>query len=155
MVIIRGAVAVLACCGMGTGVQAAPTSYLTSPETQALHRPFSDAVEVGGVLYISGQIGAAPGVDHVVTGGLPAETRQVMENIGTVLKRRGLGYDAVFKCTVMIADMTQWAAFNSVYVTYFKPDRLPARSAFGANGLAKGAAVELECWANAAGGPGG
>jgi reactive intermediate/imine deaminase len=154
MGIIKGATAVLVCCGMSTAVSAAPTTYVTSPETQALHRPFSDAVEVGGVLYISGQIGAAPGVDHVVPGGLEAETEQVMENIGAVLKRRGLGYDAVFKCTVMIADMSQWGAFNSVYVTYFKPDRLPARSAFGANGLAKGAAVELECWANAAGGPG-
>jgi reactive intermediate/imine deaminase len=154
MGINKGVAAVVAWCGLAAAVQAAPTTYVTSPETQALHRPFSDAVEVGGVLYISGQIGAAPGVDHVVAGGLEAETRQVMENIGAVLKRRGLGYDAVFKCTVMIADMTQWGAFNSVYATYFKPDRLPARSAFGANGLARGAAVELECWANTKGRPG-
>ena len=148
---IKGAVAMLAGCGLATAAQAAPTTYVTSPETQALHRPFSDAVEVGGVLYISGQIGAAPGEDHVVPGGLEAQTRQVMDNIGAVLKRRGLSYAAVFKCTVMIADMSQWGDFNKVYVTYFKPDRLPARSAFGANGLARGAAVELECWANTAG----
>ena len=152
MRMFKGALAALAGFGGVAAAQAAPTVYQTSPETRALNRPFSDAVEVGGVLYISGQIGAAPGVDHVVAGGLPAETRQVMDNIGAVLKRRGLTYDAVFKCTVMIADMTQWGAFNSVYVSYFKPDRLPARSAFGANGLAKGAAVELECWANTADG---
>ena len=152
MLMIRGAMAALACGGCDATAEAAPTVYQTSPETRALNRPFSAAVEVGGVLYISGQIGAAPGVDHVLAGGLPAETRQVMDNIGAVLKRRGLTYDSVFKCTVMIADMTQWGAFNSVYVTYFKPDRLPARSAFGANGLAKGAAVELECWANTADG---
>ena len=151
MTLIRSALVALAVVGCSGAARAAPTVYLTSPETRALHRPFSDGVEVGGVLYISGQIGAAPGVDHVVTGGLEAETRQVMENIGAVLKRRGLTYDAVFKCTVMIADMNQWGDFNKVYVTYFKPDRLPARSAFGANGLARGAAVELECWANTAG----
>ena len=147
---IKGAAAV-ALAGLATTAQAAPTTYLTSPETQALHRPFSDAVEVGGVLYISGQIGVAPGEDHVVPGGLEAQTRQVMDNIGAVLKRRGLSYDAVFKCTVMIADMSRWDDFNKVYLTYFKPDRLPARSAFGANGLARGAAVELECWATTAG----
>jgi len=148
MLMIRGALAALALGGGVATAEAAPTVYLTSPETRALHRPFSDATEVGGVLYLSGQIGAAPGEDHVVAGGLAAETRQVMDNIGAVLKRRGLTYDSVFKCTVMIADMNQWGAFNSVYVTYFKPDRLPARSAFGANGLAKGRRWELECWAN-------
>lgn len=129
---------------------AAPTQYLTSPETAKLARPFSDATEVGGILYLSGQIGAVPGEDKVVPGGLEAETRQVMANIGAVLKRRGLGYDDLFKCTVMLADMGQWADFNRVYVTYFKPGRFPARSAFGASGLARGAAVELECWANTA-----
>ena len=130
------------------GAQAAPT-YVMSEPNKALHRPFSDAVQVGDVLYISGQIGAEPGVDHVVAGGIEAEARQVMENIGGVLKARGLSFDNVFKCTVMIGDMAKWGDFNKVYVPYFKPDRLPARSAFGANGLAKGAAVEVECWAYA------
>ncbi len=72
-----------------------------------------------------------------------------MENIGAVLKANGLCFDDVFKCMVMIADMAKWGDFNKVYVTYFKPDRLPARSAFGANGLALGAQVELECLAHA------
>ncbi len=130
------------------GAQAQPFFVMSEPN-KALHRPFSDAVQVGDVLYISGQIGAEPGVDHVVTGGIEAEARQVMENICGVLKARGLGFDNVFKCTVMIGDMAKWGDFNKVYVPYFKPDRLPARSAFGANGLAKGAAVEVECWAYA------
>jgi len=129
-------------------VAAAPTQYVTSPGTLALARPFSDATEVGGILYLSGQIGAVPGEDKVVAGGIEAETRQVMANIGAVLKRRGLGYNDLFKCTVMLADMGKWGDFNRVYVTYFKPGRFPSRSAFGANGLARGAAVELECWAN-------
>ncbi len=129
---------------------AGPTVHMTSPESIALNRPFSDATEVGGILYISGQIGAVPGQDKVVAGGIEAETAQVMANIGVILARRGLSHDALFKCTVMLADMKQWDAFNKVYVTYFKPGRFPARSAFGANGLARGAAVELECWANTA-----
>lgn len=129
---------------------AGPTAHLTSPESIALNRPFSDATEVGGVIYISGQIGAVPGQDKVVPGGIEAETRQVMANIGAVLAGRGLSHDSLFKCTVMLADMKQWDAFNKVYVTYFKPGRFPSRSAFGTNGLARGAAVELECWANSA-----
>lgn len=127
---------------------AAPTVHVTSPEAVKLNRPFSDATEVGGVLYLSGQIGVAPGQDKVVDGGLEAETRQVMANIAAVLAKRGLTHDDLFKCTVMLADMKQWDAFNRVYVTYFKPGRFPSRSAFGTNGLARNAVVELECWAN-------
>ncbi|KAB7648876.1 RidA family protein [Polymorphobacter fuscus] len=133
-----------------TPALAAPTVHLTSPESIKLARPFSDATEVGGVLYLSGQIGAVPGEDHVVAGGLEAETRQVMANIGAILARRGLTHDDLFKCTVMLADIRQWDAFNRVYVGYFKPGRFPSRSAMGINGLARGAAVELECWANTA-----
>ena len=129
---------------------AAPTVHITSPESVKLNRPFSDATEVNGVLYLSGQIGAVPGEDHVVAGGLEAETRQVMANIGAILAKRGLTHDDLFKCTAMLADMKQWDAFNRVYVTYFKPGRFPSRSAMGVNGLARGAAVELECWANTA-----
>jgi 2-iminobutanoate/2-iminopropanoate deaminase len=133
-----------------TQATAAPTVHVTSPESVALNRPFSDATEVGGVLYLSGQIGAIPGQDQVVPGGIEAETVQVMANIGAILAKRGLAHDDLFKCTVMLADMKQWDAFNRIYVTYFKPGRFPSRSAFGSNGLARGAAVELECWANTA-----
>lgn len=126
---------------------AAPAVHISSPDSIALNRPFSDATMVGDVLYLSGQIGAVPGQDHVVPGGLEAETRQIMANIGEVLKSQGLSHDDLFKCTVMLADMQQWDAFNRVYVTYFKPGQFPSRSAFGVNGLARNAAVELECWA--------
>ena len=129
---------------------AAPTVHITSPESIKLNRPFSDATEVGGVLYLSGQIGAVPGEDHVVAGGLEVETAQVMANIGAILAKRGLTHDDLFICTVMLADMRQWDAFNKVYVGFFKPGRFPSRSAMGVSGLARGAAVELECWANTA-----
>jgi reactive intermediate/imine deaminase len=109
--------------------------------------PFSEAVQVGDMLYLAGQIGNIPGTMAPVPGGMEAEARQVMDNIGGVLKRRGLGMDSLVKCTAMLADMKDWPAFNKVYATYFKPGRFPARSALGVNGLALGARVEVECWA--------
>jgi reactive intermediate/imine deaminase len=123
--------------------------FCNSPGATAAKLPFSQAVRVGDVLYLSGALGNVPGTRQVVAGGIEAETRQTMENIGTVLKANGLSFDDVFKCTVMLADMAKWEDFNKVYVTYFKPDRLPARSAFGTGGLALGAQVELECMAYA------
>jgi 2-iminobutanoate/2-iminopropanoate deaminase len=122
--------------------------FINSPEAKAIKLPFSQAVRVGDVLYLSGVLGNRPGTLELVPGGMEAEARQTMENIGAVLKENGLSFADVFKCTVMLADMSKWAEFNKVYVSYFDPDRLPARSAFGANGLALGALVELECCAH-------
>lgn len=113
--------------------------------------PFSAGVRVGSLLYLSGQIGTVPGEPaHVVPGGIDAETRQALDNIKRVLDENGSSMDRVVKCTVMMVDMTEWPAMNAVYVTYF-PGKKPARSAFGATGLALGARVEIECWALAAG----
>jgi 2-iminobutanoate/2-iminopropanoate deaminase len=109
--------------------------------------PFSQAVRVGDILYMSGAIGVLPGKMELAPGGIEPEAKQMMENIGDILRANGLTFDDVFKCTAMLADMSKWGAFNKIYVTYFKPEHLPARSALGANGLALGAQVELECWA--------
>jgi 2-iminobutanoate/2-iminopropanoate deaminase len=109
--------------------------------------PFSPAVRVGELLYLSGQIGTAPGdFSAVVPGGIEAETRQALENIRSVLEKNGSSMDRVVKCTVMLADMKDWPAMNGVYATYF-PKAKPARSSFGATGLALGAKVEIECLA--------
>jgi reactive intermediate/imine deaminase len=121
--------------------------FYNSPAATAAKLPFSRAVRVGNVLYMSGAIGVLPGKMELVPGGIEPETKQVMNNIREVLNANGLTFDDVFKCTVMLAHMFNWGAFNKIYVTYFKPERLPARSAFGANGLALDAEVELECWA--------
>ena len=123
--------------------------FYTSGGAKAAGLPFSQAVRVGDVLYLSGALGNVPGKLELVPGGLETEARHTMENIRSVLTANGLSFDDVFKCTVMLADMSDWAAFNKVYLTYFKPDRLPARSAFGASALALNARVELECWAYA------
>ncbi|MFA6264283.1 MAG: RidA family protein [Pseudolabrys sp.] len=121
--------------------------FINSPAAQALKLPFSQAVQVGDILYLSGQLGNRPGTLELAPGGLEAETRQTMDNIAAMLKENGLSFADVFKVTVMLADMSKWPDFNKVYVTYFDPGRLPARSAFGCNGLALGAQVELECMA--------
>ncbi len=113
--------------------------------------PFSSAVQVGDVLYLSGQIGAAEDGKSVVPGGMPAEARRMMELIGQTLKEHGLTFGDLFKCTVMLADMGDWPAFNKIYAGHFKPGRYPARSAMGVNGLALGARVEMECLAYAPG----
>jgi 2-iminobutanoate/2-iminopropanoate deaminase len=124
--------------------------FITSAAAKAAKLPFSQAVRVGDVLYLSGALGNIPGTRELVAGGMEAQARQTMENIRAVLEDNGLSFDDVFKCTVMLADMSKWDGFNKIYVTYFSPDRLPARSAFGTNGLALGAEVELECLAYAA-----
>ncbi|HEY5047465.1 MAG TPA: RidA family protein [Rhizomicrobium sp.] len=125
--------------------------FISSHGTKTAGLPFSDAVKVGDILYLSGQLGNLVGKLELAPGGIEGQTRQMMENIARILNANGRSFDDVFKCTVMLADMAQWASFNSVYVTYFRPHRLPARSAFGAKGLALGAAVEMECCAWAGG----
>lgn len=108
--------------------------------------PFSGAVRVGNIIYLSGQIGGQAGGpsvdfrDHAV---------EVMEAVRRVAASAGAGMDQIFKCTVMLDDMNNWPAFNEVYATYFTRGRMPARSAFGADGLALGASVEVECMAYA------
>jgi len=115
--------------------------YYTSEQLKGL--PFSAAVRVGKMLYLSGQIGI-DGSGKLVTGGISAETRQTMENIRAALEQYGSSLDHVVKVTVMLADIGEWSEMNKVYVTYFDK-HLPARSALGANGLALDARVEIEC----------
>lgn len=119
--------------------------HFGKPSLKGQPLPFSDAVRAGDVLYLSGQIGI--GADGKLPDGIEAQTRQAMENIGAILKRAGLGYEDVFHCTAFLADMKDWPAFNKVYVPYFRENKMPARSAFGANGLALGALLEIECQA--------
>ena len=124
--------------------EAGSPEYLNSAEVFPAGLPFSEAVRVGNTLYLSGQIGIVPGTMKLVAGGLEAETRQTMENIKTSLQAHGYSMNELVKCTIMLADISRWAAFNDIYMTWFD-ERFPARSAFGANGLALGAQVEIEC----------
>ncbi|MBL1234693.1 MAG: RidA family protein [Rhodobiaceae bacterium] len=121
------------------------TKYYQSEATKTLGLPFSDVVQVGDLYFLSGQIGALPGTLTMAGDTMETQARQAMDNIGAILKERDLSFDNVVKCTVMMKDMSQWGAFNTVYVTYFKLGQYPARSAFGANDLAIGALLEVEC----------
>lgn len=122
----------------------------TAPEFITLYDPwpypFSSAVRTGHLLFLSGQIGTRVegGAPVLVEGGIEAEARQTLENIRDILEHAGTSMDRVVKCSVMMADMSEWPTLNEIYATYF-PGSKPARSAWGATGLALGARVEIEC----------
>ena len=119
--------------------------FLSSPDPAAAKLPFSEAVRSGDLLFLSGQIGTVPGSGNaLVQGGIQAEAEQTLVNIRTVLERHGASMRDVVKCTVFLADMKDWPAFNEVYVSFFTKN-LPARSALAAAGLALGGRVEMEC----------
>ena len=105
--------------------------------------PYSSAVRTGNLLFLSGMLGT-DSAGQLAKGGIAAETRQTMENIRAALQRYGSSFDHVVKVTVMLADIGEWQAMNDVYVTFFSTHR-PARSAFGASGLARNGRVEIEC----------
>ena len=135
---------------MTNAADAAPRPVIEhygTPMLNGQRLPFSSAVRVGDILYLSGAIGRGP--DGKPPEGIEAQTKATMDDIGNTLKLAGLGYDDLFHCTVFLSDMKNWAAFNEVYLTYFPDGPLPARSALGVNGLALGALLEIECQAYA------
>jgi reactive intermediate/imine deaminase len=113
------------------------------PMLNGTRLPFSSAVRAGDTVYLSGAVGITP--DGKLAEGLEAQARLAMDNLGAALKSAGLGWGDVAKCTVMLDNMADWPAFNKVYVTYFPDGKYPARSAFGTDGLALGALLEVEC----------
>ena len=138
------AVAVLACIAVAPAADRPHIEFLNSGKVTPATLPFSEAVRVGDTLYLSGQVGVKSGLEELVPGGIEAEARQTLENIRATLETHGYTLHDVVKCTVMLADIAEWARFNAVYRTFFSPP-YPARSAFGTTGLALGARVEVEC----------
>jgi len=134
-------VAFVAAVSASAHAQAPKFSTMPGP----IKRPFSSAVIVNGMIYLSGQIGADT-TGKLAPGGIGPETKQALENIRTELAKHGATMNDVVKCTVMLADIAEWAKMNDVYITFF-PEHPPARSAFGTQGLALGARVEIECLA--------
>jgi 2-iminobutanoate/2-iminopropanoate deaminase len=121
-----------------------PTQYFSSQRNINNHYPFSNAVRVGDLLFLSGELGTLPNSSKLVEGGIKNETKQTMDNIQASLAKHSLTMNDLVKCTVMLADIKDWPAFNLVYTNYF-PKHFPARSAFATNGLALNARVEVEC----------
>jgi 2-iminobutanoate/2-iminopropanoate deaminase len=105
--------------------------------------PFSKVVEANGFVFLAGQIGDAPGSNGPVPGGIEAETRQMLENVGQLLRAVGLDYGDVVKCTVYITDFEDFFAMNTVYREFF-PTEPPTRATVGVTQLALGSKVEIE-----------
>ena len=119
--------------------------WLNPPGTDTTNRPYSTAVRVDNMLYLSGALGIVPGTSALAEGGIQAETRQTLENISASLEMFGSSMDRVVKCTVFLADIAEWGAMNEVYTTFF-PNK-PARSAVGNVRLGLDARLEIECMA--------
>jgi len=122
----------------------ATVEYLNSGKAFPSDLPLSEAVRVGNLLFLSGQVGIDPATKNIVPGGIADETQQTMTNIKTTLETHGYAMSDLVKCTVMLADISEWSAFNEVYKTFFAA-HYPARSALSASGLAFGARVEVDC----------
>lgn len=105
--------------------------------------PYSQAVEIKGILYISGQIPVDPAIGKIVTGGIKEQTKQVMKNIAEILKEAGYSFSDVVKSTCLLADMSDFKDMNEIYAEYY-PDNQPSRAAFAVKGLPLGAIVEIE-----------
>ena len=116
---------------------------ITSPELAPPVGPFSQAIEVGGFIYVSGHVGQDPATGKVVEGGVVAETERVFRNLAAVLKAAGKSFDDVACARVFLTNMSDYAAVNGVYAKHFSPP-FPARTAIGVATLPLGACVEID-----------
>jgi len=138
-------VLIAALCAVAVSAVAQERQVIQPPGT-AVGLPFSPAVRVGNLLYLSGQIGNRPGTRELADTGIAGQTRQALENVKALLASAGSSLERVAKCTVFLVDIKDYAAMNTVYATYFPKDP-PARSTVAGSGLALGARVEIECLA--------
>merc|ERR1711978_350825 len=106
--------------------------------------PYNQAVQVDSTLYISGQIGFIPSTMQIVEGGAAAEAKQALTNMGHILNAANCTFNNVVKTTVLMADMKDYPAVNEVYAQFFSKEAAPARAAYQAAALPKGAKVEIE-----------
>lgn len=105
--------------------------------------PYSQAVEAGGTLYISGQIPLDPKTGKLVEGGIKEQTQQVLANVGAILNAAGYSFENVVKCTCLLANMDDFKEMNEVYASVYTQNP-PARAAYGVVRLPMGALIEIE-----------
>ena len=117
---------------------------ITAQNAPAAVGPYCHAKLCGNTLYTSGQLGLVPTTGKLAEGGVEAQARQALENIGAVLREAGMDYGDVAKTTCFLADIGDFAAFNGVYAQFFQGE-VPARSCFQVAALPLGALVEIEC----------
>lgn len=135
---------IAACAALTACDGAKQRNYDRDPSLPA-DLPFSSAVEINGMIFLSGEIGRAPGGTQIVEGGIGAQTRQIFANYERTLARMGAKLSDIVKCTVFLDDMSQYGVMNAAYSEFFSSETAPARSTLGADGLALGADVEIEC----------
>ena len=116
---------------------------ISTDQAPAAVGPYSQAVEINGTLYISGQIPLDPASGKIVEGGISEQTTRVMENISAILAEAGYGFEHVVKSTCLLSDMANFKAMNEVYARYYPADQ-PARAAFAVKELPLGVLVEIE-----------
>lgn len=124
---------------------------ISTSDAPAAIGPYSQGVRLGSTIYLSGQIPLDPKSGQIVAGGIDAQTKRVMENIGAVLRAEGLTFENVAKTTIFLADLGDFQTVNEIYGSYFK-QAPPARSTVQVAALPKGARVEIEVIAVANGG---
>ncbi len=118
-------------------------SIINTPKAPNAIGPYSQAVEINGVLYVSGQIAIIPGTGKIADGGIREQTERVFKNIGAILEAAGYDYSHVVKSTVLLKDIADFKEMNEVYGRYYPSDP-PARAAFAVKDLPLGALVEIE-----------
>ncbi|MFZ4564338.1 MAG: RidA family protein [Bacteroidales bacterium] len=116
---------------------------ISTPHAPKAIGPYSQAIEVNGMLFISGQIPIHPDTGKMVEGGISEQAEQVMKNIGAILKEAGYGFSDVVKSTCLLSDMDNFAAMNAVYGKYYQ-ENPPARAAYAVVKLPLGALIEIE-----------
>ena len=116
---------------------------ITSPELTPPVGPFSQAVEAGGFIYFSGQVGQDPATGKLVAGGIAAEAERVFHNLSAVLKTAGKSFDDVVRAGVFLTSISDYVVLNGVYATHFSQP-FPARTAIGVAALPLGACVEID-----------
>jgi len=120
-----------------------PKTIPIHPDIVAGAYPYSQVVEAGGLVCLAGQVGDVPGTPGPVPGGIEAETRAMLDNVGRLLRAVGLDYGDVIKATVYLVDFDEFAAMNAIYREYF-PTEPPTRATVGVTRLASTFRIEIE-----------
>jgi len=120
-----------------------PKTVPTGPDLEPGAYPFSKVVEANGFVFLAGQVGDVAGGHGAVPGGIEAETRAMLDNVGRLLRAVGLDYGDVVRSTIYLRDFGDFAKMNEIYRTYFPTDP-PARATVGVTALAADYSVEIE-----------
>ena len=143
LILLGASLFLVACQPPASGKKESEIEFLHMPGTEGAGLPFSSAVRVDNMLYLSGAIGLEPGTLNPAAGGIRGEAKAAMESIKKSLETFGSSMDRVVKCTVFLADENDRDGFNEIYMSYF--EQLPARSGVTVKGLALNARAEVEC----------